>query len=143
MIQNRQGEEMEMKFLKRIFGICETPLPADPACWTYADREIRLHLDRTPELDRPGGAVRLEDQGLPVRTLVVHGLDGTFHAFGNRCTHMGRRIDPLAGADRIECCSVSKSTFTYAGEPIGGAARKPLKVFPVTASGNELKIAVP
>jgi nitrite reductase/ring-hydroxylating ferredoxin subunit len=131
-----------MKLLKRIFGICKTPLPADNACWDYADQTIHLRLDRAPELARPGSAVRLEGKGLPKRVLVVHGEDGVYHAFGNRCTHMGRRIDPLPGTDRIECCSVSKSTFTYAGEPVGGAARKPLEVFPVSASGNRIRISV-
>ena len=131
-----------MKFLKRLLGICETPLPADNACWDYVDRTIRLQLDRAPELARPGNAVRLEGKGLPKRVLVVHGEDGGYHAFGNRCTHMGRRIDPLPGSDRMECCSVSKSTFTYAGEPVGGAARKPLEVFPASVEGNEIRIPV-
>lgn len=131
-----------MKLLKRIFGICETAPPADAACWEYTGAQVRLDLSRAPELGRPGAAVRLEGGGLPVRMLVIHGQDGNFHAFANRCTHMGRRIDPLAGADRIECCSVSKSTFGYDGNPLGGAARKPLRVFAVTQSGNELKITL-
>lgn len=131
-----------MKFLKRIFGISETQPPSDDACWEYADQEIRLDLNRVRELDRPGSAVRLEGKGLPVRTLVVHGRDGTFHALANRCTHMGRRIDLLAGTDRLECCSVSKSTFTYNGEPVGGAARKHLRAFSVTASGKTLTISL-
>jgi nitrite reductase/ring-hydroxylating ferredoxin subunit len=131
-----------MKLLKRILGISETQPAADDACWEYANQEIRLDLNRAPELDRPGSAVRLEGKGLPIRTLVVHGQDGAFHAFANRCTHMGRRIDILSGTDRIECCSVSKSTFNYNGEPVGGAARKHLRVFSVTASGQELKISL-
>jgi len=131
-----------MKFLKRIFGISETRTPSDDACWEYASQEIRLDLNRAPELGRPGSALRLEGKGLPVRTLVVHGKDGDFHAFANRCTHMGRRIDILPGTDRIECCSISKSTFNYDGEPMGGAARKHLRVFSVAASGKELKIAL-
>ncbi len=131
-----------MKFLKRIFGICETPLPMDNTCWAYADQTIRLQLDRAPELTRPGGAVRLEGKGLPKRVLVVHGGEGDYYALGNRCTHMGRRIDPLPGSDRIECCSVSKSTFTYDGVPVGGAARKPLEVFPVSTEGNAIRILV-
>jgi len=132
-----------MKLLKRILGISETRPPADDACWEYADREIRLDLKRARELDRPGSAVRLEGKGLPVRTLVVHGRDGTFHAFANRCSHMGRRIDILPGTDRIECCSVSKSTFDYGGQPLGGAARKPLRAFSVTAAGHTLTISLP
>jgi nitrite reductase/ring-hydroxylating ferredoxin subunit len=132
-----------MKFVKRIFGICETPLPADGACWDYAGKTLRLRLDMAPELARPGGAVRLEGKGLPRRILVVHGKEGAFHAFGNHCTHMGRRIDALPGTDRLECCSVSKSTFTYDGKPVGGAARRPLDIFPAVVSGNELTIALP
>jgi nitrite reductase/ring-hydroxylating ferredoxin subunit len=131
-----------MKFLKRLLGICETPLPMDNASWDYDDQGIRLRLDQTPEIAKPGGAVRLEGKGLPKRILVVHGEDGGYHAFGNHCTHMGRRIDPRPGSDRVECCSVSKSTFTYAGEPVGGAARKSLEVFPVSAAGNELRIPI-
>ena len=131
-----------MKWLKRIFGISETPVPADAASWQYADQKIRLFLDNIPELDRPGSAVRLEGKGLPARTLIVHGQDGDFHAFVNRCTHMGRRIDILDGTDKIECCSVNKSTFDYQGRPVGGAARKSLHVLTVTVNGRELIISV-
>ena len=131
-----------MKLLKRIFGICETPPPADEGCWHYAGGKILLKLDRAPELAPQGGAVRLEGKGLPVRVLVIHGEDGAHHALANRCTHMGRRIDPLPGTERVECCSVSKSAFTYAGEPVGGAARRPLESFAVSVSGDELAIVL-
>ena len=131
-----------MKLLKRILGLCETAVPSDEACWEFTGREIRVILNRTPELGRPGGAVRLEGKGLPVRTLVVHGHDGAFHAVANRCTHMGRRIDPLAGTDKIEWCSVSKSTFTYDGQPVGGAAQRPLPVFKTDHRDGELRISI-
>ena len=129
-----------MKWLKRIFGVSETPPPGNDAGWEFAGGRVRLHLEQIPEIRHPGSAVRLEGQGLPVRVLVVHGKDGRFHAFANRCTHMGRRIDILPGTDRIECCSVSKSTFDYDGRPVGGAARKPLQLFEVTASDTEVTI---
>ena len=129
-----------MKWLKRIFGISETPQPGPDAGWKVANQAIKIDLNQMPEIAHPGSAVRLEGKGLPVRILVVHGNDGNFHAFANRCTHMGRRIDILPGTDRIECCSVSKSTFDYGGQPLGGAARKPLRVFTVTLSDNELAI---
>jgi len=129
-----------MKWLKRIFGISATPIPGDDDGWAYENGSIRLQLERMPEVRHPGSAVRLEGKGLPVRILVVHGQDGRFHAFANRCTHMGRRIDILPGTDRIECCSVSKSTYDYSGQPLGGAAKKPLRVFTATASDTELTI---
>lgn len=129
-----------MKWLKRIFGISATALPGNAGGWKFEDGAIRLDLEQMPEIGHPGSAVRLEGKGLPVRVLVVHGQDGRFHALANRCTHMGRRIDMLPGTDRIECCSISKSTYDYSGQPLGGAAKKPLRVFTVTASGTELTI---
>ena len=129
-----------MKFLKRLFGICETPLPGDPAAWTVQDGSVQIVLPRTPELKTPGSGVRLEGRGLDFRLLVIHGDDGQYHAFANRCTHMGRRIDTIAGSNTIQCCSVSKSTFTYEGQPAGGAARKPVRTFPVHSEGETLTI---
>lgn len=131
-----------MKLLKRILGICETGQPSDEGAWTYADRQIRIRLDRMPELAHPGGAVRLEGGGLPRKILVVHGTDGRFHALANRCTHMGRRLDPLPGTDRIECCSVSRSTFSYTGEPVSGAAKDPVETFPTLTEGDGLTITL-
>ncbi len=69
--------------------------------------------------ENPGSGVRLEGKGLDPRLLVFHGDDGQYHAIDNRCTHMGRRIDTIAGSGTIQCCSVSKSTFTYDGQPVG------------------------
>jgi len=129
-----------MKFLKRIFGICETPLPGDPQAWSVKDGSVRVDLSRTPELNTRGSGVRLEGKGLDPRLLVFHGDDGRYHAIANRCTHMGRRIDTLAGSNTIQCCSVSTSTFGYDGKPVGGAAKKPVKIYPVTLDGATLTI---
>ncbi len=131
-----------MKILKRIFGISETHPPEDGACWRMEQDAILLDLNRAPELKSTGGAVRLEGQGLPERVLVVHGPDGQFHALKNRCTHMGRRIDPKPEGDSLECCSVSKSTFHFGGEVISGPAGEPLKAFPVKREGDTLQISL-
>jgi nitrite reductase/ring-hydroxylating ferredoxin subunit len=131
-----------MKFLKRLFGICETPLPGDPQAWSIQDGSVRIVLSRLPELKSPGSGVRLEGKELNPRLLVFHGDDGQYHAIDNRCTHMGRRIDTIAGSHTIECCSVSKSTFTYDGKPVGGAAKKPVKTYPVAQHGETLVITL-
>lgn len=131
-----------MKLIKRILGICETRQPSDAESWRYENGRITARFSRLPELGRPGGAVRLEGGGLPRRILLVHGMDGQFRAFANRCTHMGRRLDPLPGKDRIECCSVSKSTFTYEGEPVSGAAKAPIETFLVEINGDVLWIRI-
>ena len=131
-----------MKFLKRIFGICETRLPGDPQAWSLQNGTVRIDLPRMPELAAPYSAVRLEGKGLDPRLLVFRGDDGRFRAVANRCTHMGRRIDVIAGHHTIECCSVSKSTFTYDGQPVGGAAKRPLTVYPVSQQGDTLSISL-
>ncbi|QTA81734.1 Rieske [2Fe-2S] domain-containing protein [Desulfonema limicola] len=129
-----------MKFIKRLFGICETQVPSKKEAWTYGNREIKIDLKQTQELAKPGGAVRLEGKGMPERVLVVHGSDGNFHAFLNKCTHMGRRIDPMPGKETIECCSVSKSRFNYSGDRISGAASDSLPVFQVVLEDDKLII---
>lgn len=132
-----------MGFWKRLLGICSTAPPADPACWSYADGKIEVLLDRAPELSQPGGAVRLEGSPLPRRVLVVHGQDGHFHAFPNRCTHLGhRRLDPVAGEERIRCCSVGQSVFDYQGRRISGSARRPLKPLDVQTDGTRLIVTL-
>ena len=130
-----------MKFLKRLFGICETPLPANADAWKVANEAVHVDLTRMPELKPTGSGVRLEGNGLAPRLLVFHGDDDQYYAVANRCTHMGRRIDTIAGSSTIQCCSVSKSTFRYDGHPVGGAAKKPLRTFPVRREGETLIVS--
>jgi nitrite reductase/ring-hydroxylating ferredoxin subunit len=132
-----------MGIFKRLFGICETKLPANSGCWTYADGKLEVSLDKAPELSQKGGAVRLEGPSLPKRVLVVHGQDGAFHAFPNRCTHLGhRRIDPVPEEDKIRCCSVGKSTFEYSGKLVSGSAKESLEPLAVESEGSKLIISV-
>jgi len=130
-----------MGLFKRLLGICETRPPADAGCWNCAGGKIEIDVERAVELSRAGGAIRLEGSPLPCRLLLLHGNDGKFHAFPNRCTHIGhRRLDPLPGEDKIRCCSVGKSVFDYDGRRISGSARKPLKPFRVELDGGRLVV---
>lgn len=132
-----------MGIFRRLLGICQTRPPADAGCWAVADGRIEILLDRAPELSRPGGAIRLEGPSLPQRVLVLHGEDGRFHAFPNRCTHLGhRRLDPLAGQTKIRCCSVGRSVFDYEGRNVSGPAPRPLEPLPVQVEGGKLVISL-
>jgi nitrite reductase/ring-hydroxylating ferredoxin subunit len=132
-----------MGIIKRLLGICATQLPVNHGCWTYANGKLEVVLEKAPELSKKGGAVRLEGPSLPKRVLVVHGQDGKFHAFPNRCTHIGhRRIDPVSGEDRIRCCSVGQSTFDYSGKRISGSAKESLVPLSVKSDGGKLIISV-
>ena len=131
-----------MGFFKRLFGICRTAPPADRGCWNFSNGKIEIRLDRAPELQSQGGAIRLEGNGSPERVLIIHGRDGRFHAYKNRCTHAGRRIDQFEENDLLRCCSISKSTFDYEGNVISGAAKRPLTPFKLEQNGGKLTVSV-
>ena len=84
----------------------------------------------------------LKDKGLDVPILVLKGEDGRYHAFSNKCTHMGRKLDPVQGKEVLRCCSVNHATFDYQGNVIGGPAKGPLTVYEVELTDNEIVIRV-
>jgi nitrite reductase/ring-hydroxylating ferredoxin subunit len=132
-----------MAFFKRIFGICETKRPVDDTCWSLEESKISVDLSRASELRSAGGAFRLEGKGLPDRFLVLADGDGGYRAYRNRCTHAGRRLDPLGDSGEIRCCSVSKSSFDPDGNVRSGPAKGPLKSCRVIVAGDSLSIELP
>ncbi|MBN2289244.1 MAG: Rieske 2Fe-2S domain-containing protein [Candidatus Glassbacteria bacterium] len=131
-----------MEILKRILGICKTKRPANPDCWRYIKGRVEVDLGLAVELVSPGDAIRLEGGDLgKERILVVCGESGTYHAYRNRCTHVGhRRIDTLPGESLLRCCSVSKSTYDYDGKVVSGPAGEPLTVLPAELGDGRLVI---
>ena len=117
-------QTLQRSIWQRLFGKPATGLPSDPGCWAYHDGAITVDLSRAPEFASPGGAIRLEGKGCPERVLVVHGDDGRYYAFRNKCTHGGRRLDPVPGAETVQCCSLGKSTFDYNGRLLAGSAKE-------------------
>jgi nitrite reductase/ring-hydroxylating ferredoxin subunit len=73
---------------------------------------------------------------------VVRGQQGTWHAYENRCAHAGRRLDPIPGAGRVQCCSLGKSTYDASGDILSGSAKKGINAFAVTVEDGLLKIPV-
>ena len=131
-----------MEIIRRILGICKTKQPANPACWKYAGNRVEVDLGLAGELVSPGEAIRLEgEKHREGRILVVHGEDGQYYAFRNRCTHIGhRRIDTVPDEAKLRCCSVSKSTFDYEGKVVSGPAKDPLTVLPTEVRDGRLVI---
>ena len=131
-----------MGLLRKIFGICDTKAPADPHSWKVSGQQLSIDLTQTPELGIVGGAVRLEGRGLSHRIFVIRDENNAFHAFENKCTHMGRRLDPGEQPGSIKCCSVSGSRFDVSGNPVAGTAKKPIKNFPVQLKDHLLLINI-
>jgi len=127
---------------QRILGICATQPPQNGHCWSYANGQIVVDLSRAPELERPGSGMRLEGRGCPERVLIIYGDDCRFHAFRNRCAHAGRRLDPVPGAEKIQCCSVNKTSYDYQGRILAGPAKEPVAAYPVELKDGKLTISI-
>ena len=144
----QRSKTMEIKFLKRSFfqrllGKPVTSGPKDPNCWSYSEGKLSIDLKNAPELEKPGGALRFEGGDLPVRVLVFLGEEKKYHAFRNRCTHMGhRRLDPVPGTDTVQCCSINKSTYDYEGRKIYGPAPDPIINYTTTLDGDRLVVTI-
>ncbi len=136
-------KSVNRSFVQRILGKPATEMPKVSDCWSYEAGKITINLTKSHELQVPGGALRLEGGNLPVRVLVVYGEDGQYHAYHNRCTHIGhRRLDPVPGTNTVQCCSLNKSTFDSGGEKIHGPAGHPIKSFPVEQDQNKLIVLI-
>ncbi len=130
------------KVWQRALGICATRAPGDAAAWSVAAGRILVDVDRVPELGPEDSAVRLEGRGLPERILLVHGADGGYRAYVNRCGHGGRRLDPVPGTGFLQCCSMGKSTYEAGGAVVSGPASRALEPRSVTVEGTRIEIAL-
>lgn len=128
-------------FFQRLLGTPVTTEPNMKDCFHYDNGRLVIDLQKTPELQMAGGAVRLEGSSLPVRVLVVLGEDGKYRAYKNQCTHFGhRRLDPVPGTNTVQCCSMNKSTFSADGEKIFGPAPHSITGFPVERDQDTLTV---
>jgi nitrite reductase/ring-hydroxylating ferredoxin subunit len=138
---------MSVKVLKRnvfqrILGICATKLPINNDCWSYSDGKLIIDTGKAPELSKIYGGLRIEGNSIPERVLVVRGEDDNYYAVRNKCTHAGRRLDPVPDSDTVQCCSMGRSTFKYNGEVIKASSEEPLPAFPVEVQDGQLVISI-
>jgi len=127
----------ERTLFQRILGISATGRAAEGS-WTLNGKNLKIDTGKLPELSSPGTGVRIEGKGLPERVLLIRDADGEFHAFRNRCTHGGRRLDP--SGEGVQCCSVGKSFFDVNGSIMSGSAKKNLKKYETTRENNYIII---
>jgi cytochrome b6-f complex iron-sulfur subunit len=128
-------------FFKALLGICETPPLADEL-WTLERNEVSVRLGEAAALAAVGGAARLGGKGRMPSILIVHAGADEYLAFENRCTHAGRKLDPVEGKRELRCCSVSHSRFDYEGNKLSGLAKDPLRKYPVEKRGEELIVTL-
>jgi cytochrome b6-f complex iron-sulfur subunit len=145
--QNKSPERGEnimpviLDFLKALAGVSSTK-QLSPEFWRLEGNKATIKVDQVPELKRPGGAVYLSGKGLGTPVLVVRDDDGNYHGFSNRCSHFGRKLDPVPGKSVLRCCSVNHSTFNYSGANLTGPTTKPVKVYRTELKDGNLMIFV-
>ena len=133
-------KSLKRNIFQRMLGIPATGLPHDTDCWSFEEGTITVDLSRATELASTGTAIRLEGRDLPQRVLVVHGDDGNYYAFRNRCQHFGRRLDPVPDSGTVQCCSVNKATYDMQGNVVSGPAKRPVSLYPVQVEGQKLTV---
>jgi cytochrome b6-f complex iron-sulfur subunit len=128
-----------LDFLKSVAGICETSRLGEQL-WQTEGTTVRVRVDEAMELQEPLGAVYLKGKGLKRPILIVRDQEGELRCFLNRCTHAGRKLDPVPGEAALRCCSISHSTFDLDGRKLGGPAKGPIRVLQSDLSNGELVI---
>lgn len=130
-----------MSFFKALLGICETK-PLDDAAWRTDNGTAVVELKSATALAENGGAAYLKGKGLARPVLVIRGDDGKLYAYQDRCTHGGRKIDPLPGEGKLRCCSVNHSTFDYDGKPLSGPAKHNIERYDAEERDGQLIIKI-
>ncbi|MEJ2715899.1 MAG: Rieske (2Fe-2S) protein [Deltaproteobacteria bacterium] len=128
-----------LDFLKAAAGICETS-GLNPDRWQFDGNRATVKLNEVEQLKTPGGAVYLKGKGLKTPVLIVRTEQGDYRCLSNRCTHMGRRLDPVPGKPIVRCCSVNHSCFDYSGQKLSGPGNKPLKTYRSEVKNGDLVI---
>ena len=101
---------IKRNIFQRMLGIPATKAPNDAKCWQFSDGKLTVDLTAAPELSTRWGAICLGDETLPERILLFRDDEDHFRAVQNRCSHAGRRLDPVPGTESVQCCSLGKST---------------------------------
>jgi len=122
---------------KALLGICETKQLSDDL-WSLEEKRAHVKLSQMPDPLLQGGAVYLKGKGLGKPVLIVKTEEGQYLAFENKCTHGGRKLDPVPGESKLRCCSFGHSTFDYEGRKLSGTAKGPLTRYEVEESGGDL-----
>lgn len=130
-----------MSIFKAVLGICETK-PLSSELWSLEGSKVRVKLSQMPEPLPKGGAVYLKGGGLPKPVLLLRTEDDRYIAFDDRCTHFGRKLDPVPGEAKLRCCSLFHSTYDLEGKNISGAAKRPLTRYVVEQSNGDLIITL-
>ena len=96
------------------------------------DKNIRICLDKVPELALVGGAVKIVDASIDDSLIVVRETEDVYVAASIKCTHRGVEVEYRAEDKCFKCASLGGSRFKTNGEKVRGFAKGPLKTYPIS-----------
>lgn len=99
-----------------------------------AGGRARIDLANHPELTRPGGAIKIQPEGIAEPIYVLATANG-FTAVSPICTHRGCTVD--INGERL-VCPCHGSTYDREGRVLKGPAQRALQRYAVSQSGNQL-----
>lgn len=128
-----------MNVFKALLGICDTPQPEE-STWEVKNGEALVDIVSIPQLGKDGGAVYLSGKGLTNPVLILRTGENAYNAYRSKCAHMGRKIDPIPGENKLRCCSIAHSTYDYDGKVLGGLAKDNLVKYETEIKEGKLVI---
>lgn len=100
---------------------------------TVVDGSVRLVLRNYPQLEQPGGYLKILPAGESTALYVLALDGGAFAVLSPICTHLQCTVN-VEGAQLV--CPCHGSTFDRAGRVLQGPAQQPLRRFPASLTGE-------
>jgi cytochrome b6-f complex iron-sulfur subunit len=103
---------------------------------------VVLSQEDSAKLLASEGSLVVEPKGAGGKIVVVHGSDGSLHAVGAACTHMGCPVEYDKGLGGFRC-PCHGSEFGLDGHVIKGPATRPLKTCGVRVEDGLVTLSLP
>lgn len=104
---------------------------------TPVDGVVRLPIRNYPQLEQPGGSIRIRPEGQTDVIFVLSQGGGSFLVLSSICTHLQCSVN-LQGENFV--CPCHGSTFDRGGQVLRGPAAEPLQRFASTVTDGVLSI---
>lgn len=121
---------------------CTVP---DATAVRFQESLVEIDLSQTPQLEKVGSAVKIEDENRKLRLLIAHTGKNRFVAIDEKCTHGGGHLTYVHKRQVVHCTCWGHAEFGLDGRVLfwpNSREGKPLSVYPVRVDGKRLAITV-
>jgi len=120
-----------------ITKIGDTPsIPEGAYSFDAGASRVEVDLDAVPQLEKPGGSVKIRTSELPVPLIIARAEEQTYVVAAIECPHRGVEVEYRPERGEFECASLGSSQFALDGSRTGGPAKQPLQIFRTSFDGD-------